>query len=874
METAMQSTHQTTTTTGQTTPAIAIPVSARDTSRQTDLKAFFYDPRKDDYDESEYWRGPVSATATGGDGSSVFPACVTTGIEPAPTSQQPVITRPGVSGDMLAKAGVRHADADEARRSCNMARAGLWIPYRDLNGQPVLDKGAPYGRLRLDAPPVSADGKVQKYHQQAGTGVHVYLPPGLTECYNTAGTGDLVFVEGEFKSLSLVAHGIPAVGMSGFFGFSTKNGDDPNADPVLGDEARTVLSALNPKQLLFVGDSDTAVNHQFAIAAIRFTRMVQPIPVKLPRTPLDAPGKGVDDMAEYLGTGFGDWWRGTVTNAIPLPPDESEADLVVTLFEHEAPCMAGAKTENREQWLHRSARAVEYLRGRHTAKSHRLQELVTGSLGFPAAIVRQAIAGAIKTRKTSTNDVTAKGRPGRDATYAEMADSYAVCIRKDEHLTMRFFQGQWWRWSGNCWRPYPSADLESAVMGHLRRNFPDSAATFTVSNVIGNLAADNLCGLPSDLKVPFFISTGKSASGWLPMKNTSVNLPELVKALQGEPIPLETVYRDNSPDLFAPFGTDYEYAPDATCPQWEKYLCEVQPNPEAREVMQMLFGLALVPDTGYEVFFQFFGEGGCGKTQCLDVLRALVGSANVCCLPLASFDNRFSTWMLTSHLLNIVGELPTDDGRGSIAHTEGMLKDVASGGNVPTEHKHQKPGTAPAIARCIFAGNSIPTFTDRSNGIWDRLRILPFNVNFRNAPNRIIKIGELIAATELSGIFNWAVEGLAKLRRLRQFPEHPEGMAIKKQHRERCDAELVFLTTEYERGEPDVFIEAKLLYWQFKCWALENGYRTRSEATIANAVMRVFNIAKTRVRTSDGKQPHVYLGLKKIDQETATTTHR
>src|SRR5262245_52820362 len=123
-----------------------------------------------------------------------------------------LLMRPGISAEMLARAGVRRVSAAEAQGLCGLERSGLWLPYRTLAWEPVLDGGKPYGRLRLGAP--QGD---KKYHQAFGTGVHAYVPPGLEGLLTG---GDLVVVEGEFKAMSLTDAGFPAVGLSGFFGFA------------------------------------------------------------------------------------------------------------------------------------------------------------------------------------------------------------------------------------------------------------------------------------------------------------------------------------------------------------------------------------------------------------------------------------------------------------------------------------------------------------------------------------------------------------------------------------------------------------------------------------------------------------------------------
>jgi len=82
--------------------------------------------------------------------------------------------RSGISNAMLERAGVRRVSADETKALCGQAEAGLWLPYRNPDGGAIRDGDKDYGRLRLDQP---KDKK--KYHQQAGTTVHAYLPPML-----------------------------------------------------------------------------------------------------------------------------------------------------------------------------------------------------------------------------------------------------------------------------------------------------------------------------------------------------------------------------------------------------------------------------------------------------------------------------------------------------------------------------------------------------------------------------------------------------------------------------------------------------------------------------------------------------------------------
>ena len=235
--------------------------------------------------------------------------------------------RPGISKEGLATAGVVQVSAQEAAALCCLAEDGLFIPYRTLDEAAVVDGGKPYGRLRLENP-----REAKKYHQALDTTVHAYLPPRLK---TAAVGGDLFLIEGEFKALSLMEAGFPAVGLSGFFGFALKGGED------LAPELAETIERLKPARILFCGDSDTALNYQFAQAAVRLATMVAPVPLLLPRLPYDGPGKGADDCREVLKDGFVDWWLALLTDAVPCNPGANEAALAVSLVLREDKAIVG-----------------------------------------------------------------------------------------------------------------------------------------------------------------------------------------------------------------------------------------------------------------------------------------------------------------------------------------------------------------------------------------------------------------------------------------------------------------------------------------------------------------------------------------------------
>ncbi len=234
------------------------------------------------------------------------------------------ISRPGISPELLAEAGVREVSAVEARELVGFAAEGVAIPYRTVSGEPVKVDGRPFHRLRLRTPTASA-----KYLSPAGSGCQAYFPPRLRALLVPGCV--LGIVEGEFKALSLVEAGFPCVGVGGISSVCPRNG---SGEPELLQELARVIDEVRPSRLAFVGDSDTALIPDFAREAVKLARLAG-VPVVLPRIQLDSPGKGPDDLREVWGAEFALRWQRILDGAVAVGSATAEA-LAVRLLEREA----------------------------------------------------------------------------------------------------------------------------------------------------------------------------------------------------------------------------------------------------------------------------------------------------------------------------------------------------------------------------------------------------------------------------------------------------------------------------------------------------------------------------------------------------------
>ncbi len=428
---------------------------------------------------------------------------------------------------------------------------------------------------------------------------------------------------------------------------------------------------------------------------------------------------------------------------------------------------------------------------------------------------------------------------------------------------LRLYRGAWYQHRRECWREIKLDDLKSYITAFLQSQ-GQTTSTNLVNNVLRSLDSVSVCTLPSDkYEMPCWISSGESAAGMLPMQNGVLSVEAAATAfgdMFGLMEPAEAL-RPHCADLFITYGLEYAFDPAATCPKWEKYLREVQPKDEKRRILRMLAGLLLTPDTRYNVAFILNGEAGTGKSVFLETMQALLGEKNYCAVPYSKLGNRFGLAPLTTCLANIVDEMGTTTERGDLRLIEEVLKKASDGAVLDVERKGVDGWSAPARARMLFSTNVLPHFSDRSNGVWERLRIIPFEQVIRGTQkqNKNLK-AEL--TKELPGILNWALRGLAELQGMTMFPECPDGERMKEELRMSCDHERDFLTEATEQGGSVLSDE---LYREYQQWANANGFRPVGNNKFPAAVKAFYPKSvrgKEGGRDSTNYGKHVWFGVR------------
>lgn len=213
--------------------------------------------------------------------------------------------------------------------------------------------------------------------------------------------------------------------------------------------------------------------------------------------------------------------------------------------------------------------------------------------------------------------------------------------------------------------------------------------------------------------------------------------------------------------------TSVSYNPDATCPQWQRFLEMTQPNESHRKYVQRVFGASLLGKTlPEEVFFLHIGSGGNGKGVSLDILKRMLGAY-------ATVGQR-DTFVRKAGSNRIPADLASYDGKRLVLIDElnnhqklddALLKDVTGGGVIKAEAKNLNPWEYTPKFTLHIRTNHMPDLpSDRS--MVRRFRPIKWMVevtpqqwdSFTDDENR--DVTDFIYNHEASGILNWMLEGL------------------------------------------------------------------------------------------------------------------
>lgn len=367
-----------------------------------------------------------------------------------------------------------------------------------------------------------------------------------------------------------------------------------------------------------------------------------------------------------------------------------------------------------------------------------------------------------------------------------LAEAYLRERRETLHLEEApvpisiFFKGEHFSWEGSHWRKLDGDTLRASITDLLQRCDLPKITRNLVSDVIENLRG--LTHLTVDGDPPFWIESrpeNRIAKRHLMiLQNGMLDIDAIVADPTRPPqlLPHDARY-------FSTTAVTYSYDAGAKCPRFMQFINQVLPpkgpHDKRRYVMQEWFGYTLLGDCRFQKMLVITGDGNNGKSTAMDVWTAMLGANSVSHVEYSQIGGQFRLVDLRQKAANFSSEI---DFLGKAR--EGLIKQLVDGVTMTADRKHLPSLTFTPHAKLIVACNELPVITDSTQGMWRRLIVMPFRETITHANETLARE---ICRTELPGVLNFAIRGLARLLRQHSFTLCEVCSTARDQHRVESD---------------------------------------------------------------------------------------
>jgi putative DNA primase/helicase len=274
--------------------------------------------------------------------------------------------------------------------------------------------------------------------------------------------------------------------------------------------------------------------------------------------------------------------------------------------------------------------------------------------------------------------------------------------------------------------------------------------------------------------------------------------------------------RDFAAEDFLTYQLPFHYDKNAICPLFDRYLLDVLPDKNSRRLLQEYSGY-IFTKMNLEKMLMLTGSGSNGKSVFFNIISALVGRENLLTYSMGLFSHEYNRAKLTNVLLNYSSEKGTE-------LNPDTFKALVSGEPLQAREPYGKSFTLRNKVRFINNANELPKETEHTEAYFRRYLIIPFDVTISES-QKDIDLANKIITNELSGVFNWLLEGLDRIIKQQKFTSCEKSDKALSEFRRQSDSVALFID-EYSYAQ-SITVKQPLadLYIRYKTFCQDDGYK-------------------------------------------------
>ncbi|MDP7281326.1 MAG: phage/plasmid primase, P4 family [Candidatus Poribacteria bacterium] len=205
---------------------------------------------------------------------------------------------------------------------------------------------------------------------------------------------------------------------------------------------------------------------------------------------------------------------------------------------------------------------------------------------------------------------------------------------------------------------------------------------------------------------------------------------------------------------------EYDYDKDASCPRWDQFLLEIMDgSEEMSDFLQLVSGYGATGSVREQALFMCYGAGSNGKSTFCETLLELISDYSESVTHDFFALNKTDTHMTA--VADMVGKrfVIGSEFTGNRMN-EPMIKRLTGGDTIKARRMRQDYFQFKPTHSFFILVNDRPNIVGTDEGIWRRLKLIPFPRYFSKEERDEDLKDKLMGEAE--GILNWLVKGTVR----------------------------------------------------------------------------------------------------------------